>query len=223
MIKTTDLREVLKDAHAHFFFFKGDQAMRLRLWDIGEDYILIDVPVGAPMHKTLLGLIPTLDGSAVYEIEAQIESEPLPDQMPDTLRLRVDPSQVKKVNRRVYPRVSFTPPIDATISIEGEDKKIAARIINLSAGGLRAETLEELPPDRSLLFNFEIACDDEIHEVLRAGKIVYELPIESGYSYGIKFETDQDETLQKFEEASVDTLEKTVDLLSLVNKLLVRQ
>lgn len=218
-----NLRDVLKDAHAHFFFYKGEEAMRLRLWEISDDYILIDIPVGAPMHKTLLGLIPTLDGTAVYEIEGKVESEPLPEQMPDTLRLRVDPSQVKKVNRRVYPRINFTPPIDATVTVAGEDRKFAARIINLSAGGLRVETLDELPPDRDLIFNFEIACDDEIHEVIRAGTIVYELPIESGHAYGIKFAGDQDETLQKFEEASVDMLEKTVDLISLVNKLLVRQ
>ncbi len=218
-----DLRDMLKDAHAHFFFYKGEEPVRLRLWEISEDYILIDVPKGAPMHKTLLGLIPTLDGTAVYEIEGKVESEPLPEQMPETLRLRVDPSHVKKVNRRIYPRVNFTPPIDATVTIAGEDRKFAARIINLSAGGLRIETLEELPPDRALVFDFEITCDDEIHEVSRVGKIVYELPIESGHAYGIKFAGDQDETLMKFEEASVDTLEKTVDLISLVNKLLVRQ
>jgi hypothetical protein len=219
----SDLREVLKDAHAHFFLIKGEEAKRLRLWQILEDYILIDMPVGAPMHRTLLGLIPTIDGAAVYEIEGRIESEPLADQIPNTLRLRIDPSAVKRVNRRTYPRVSFTPPIDATIAIEGHKKNIAGRIINLSASGLRVETLEELPPDRTLTFNFEIECDDEIHEISRTGLIVYELPIDSGYAYGIKFELDKDDTLRMFEEASVDSLDKTVDLISLVNKLLVRQ
>ena len=220
--KITDLREVLKEAHAYFFLLKGSETLRLRLWEIKEDSIIIEMPKSARMHKTMLGLIPTIEGSAVYEIEGAVDNEELPEEMPDTMRLRVDPSKVKRVNRRVYPRISFTPPIEAVIVVEGSDRTVAATIINLSAGGLRIETLDELPPDKKLTFKFEIECDDEIHVLSPAGTVVYELPSNAGHSYGVKF-LGEEKAFLKDEEADIESIERTVDMMTLVNKLLVRQ
>lgn len=220
--KTKDLREVLREAHAHFFMLKGEQTFMLKLWEIKEDSIIIDLPKSASMHRTMLGLIPTLDGSAVYEIEGKVESELAPGQMEDTLRLSIDPERVRKVNRRLFPRVNFTPPIDVVIVVEGSDKAVVGSVINMSAGGLRVETSKELPPDRRLTFKFEVECDDEVHVLSPTGMIVYEVPSDAGHAYGVRFGRDEDDTLKEGEEASVDAIERTVDLISLVNKLLVR-
>lgn len=223
MAKTNkDLREALREAHAHFFLLKGRETIRLRLWEIKDDAIIIDLPKGVAMRRTILGLIPTLDGGGVYEVEGEVDSEVLPDEMADTLRVRVDPSKVRKVNRRVYPRVSFTPPIDVVIVPEGIDKAVVGKVINMSAGGLRVETLEDLPVDRKLTFRFEIEIDDEVHVLSPAGTVVYEVPSNAGHAYGIKFAGEK-KAFEKDEEADIESMERTVDLMTLVNKLLVRQ
>ncbi len=218
-----DLREVLREAHAHFFMLKGGETMRLRLWEIKEDCIVVDLPKSASMHRTVLGLIPTIDGSAIYEVEGRVESEVLPDQVPDTLRLVIEPGKVKRVNRRIFPRVSFTPPIDAVIIVEGSDKAIVGRIINLSAGGLRVETVTELPPGKRLTFRFEVELEDEVHVLSPKGTVVYEVPSGAGHAYGVKFTDEEAQALGRGEEASVEAMERTVDLMTLVNKLLIRQ
>lgn len=220
--KKNDLREALREAHAHFFLLKGKETVRLRLWEIKEDVIIIDLPKGVAMRKTLLGLIPTIDGGGVYEIEGQVDSEALPDEMPDTLRVRVDPSRVRKVNRRVYPRVSFAPPIDVVIVAEGSDKAVVGKVINMSAGGLRVETLEDLPVDKRLTFRFEIELDDEVHVLSPSGTVVYEVPSNAGHAYGIKFAGEK-KAFGGDDEADIESMERTVDLMTLVNKLLVRQ
>jgi hypothetical protein len=220
--KKMDLRQVLKDAHAHFFLLKGDETIRLRLWEIKEDCIIIDLPKSIAMRRTVLGLIPTIDGAGVFEIEGQVDSETSPDEMSDTLRLRVDSSKVRKVNRRVFPRISFTPPVDVVIVAEGSDKAVVGKVINLSAGGLRVETLEELPPDKKLTFKFEIELDDEVHVLSPAGIVVYEVPSDAGHAYGVKF-TGEKKAFKKDDEADIESMERTVDLMTLVNRLLVRQ
>jgi hypothetical protein len=217
-----DLRDVLSEAHAYFFLLRGEETIRLRLWDIKEDSIVIDMPESASMRRTLLGLIPTLDGSAVYEIDGAVDAEADPEQMPDTLRVRVDPGKVKRVNRRLFPRVHFTPPIDAVILVTGEDRTVFGRILNLSAGGLRVETMEALPPERRLIFNFEIECDEITHVLSPAGAIIYEIPSNAGHAYGVRFETSEGKAVVKGEEASLESIERTIDLLTLVNTLLVR-
>jgi len=214
-----DLREIIKHPHAYFFLLKGDEATRLRLWDVREDSIVIDIPKDAPMRKTVLGYIPLIEGNGVYEMEGELDAEPFPDQMPDTMRLKVDPERVKQLNRRVYPRASFTPPLQADLSWSGRDKKIAGRIINLSAGGLRVETLEELPPELPINFDFEVECDDEIHVISLTGKIVYDIPMQTGHAYGVKFLREQDQEDYPIKEATIQTLDETIDLMRLVNKL----
>jgi hypothetical protein len=217
-----DLRQVLKEAHAHFFLLKGDETIRLRLWEIKEDCIIIDLPKSIAMRRTVLGLIPTIDGAGAYEIEGQVDSETSPDEMSDSLRLRVDPSKVRKVNRRIFPRISFTPPIDVVIVAEGSDKGVVGKVINMSAGGLRVETLEELPADKSLTFKLEIELDDEVHVLSPAGIVVYEVPSDAGHAYGIKF-TGEKKAFKRDDEADIESMERTIDLMTLVNRLLVRQ
>ncbi|MFH0799186.1 MAG: PilZ domain-containing protein [Pseudomonadota bacterium] len=223
--ETLDLREALIDAHAHFFFLKGQEAMRLRLWQILSDAVVIDRPVGAPMRRTVLGYIPTLDGNGVYEIEGTVSSEPLPDQMPDTIRIDVDPSTVRLVNRRLYPRVSFAPPLEATATADEEKTVIPAKIVNFSAGGLRVETPTALSPARVYTFRFIIETEDETHDLNLAGMIIYELPLEAGHAYGVRFgrPSEAKKAEAPNEEAPVESLERTVDLLGLVNRLLVRE
>ncbi len=219
--KPADLRDVLKDAHAHFFLLKGDQITRLKLFEIRADAIVIEMPVAAPMRRSLLGLIPTLDGSAVYEIEGTVEPDPLPDQMPDTLRLRVDPKGIRRVNRRLFPRVSFTPPIPGEIVTDGVAGSFPCRIVNFSAGGIRVETSEELPADTGFIVRFEIELNDEVHALSPHGRIVYQMPLESGFAYGVKF--SELEQRAPGEEASLFTITQTADLIALVNKLLVKR
>lgn len=216
-----DLRELLIDAHAHFFFLKGAHAMRLRLWQIAPSAIVIDLPQGAPMRKTVLGFIPTIDGNGIYEIEGRVNPEGLPDQMPGTLRVDIEPGQVRRVNRRLYPRFSFTPPLDATATPGGEKKSIPVRIINFSAGGLRVESNRPLAPDKEHAFRFRIEIDDEIHDLMLPGRIVYALPMEGGHAYGVKFLFPKPKAAGG--EAPVEALDQTVDLLGLVNLLLVRE
>ncbi|MFA5811390.1 MAG: PilZ domain-containing protein, partial [bacterium] len=150
-------------------------------------------------------------------------SEELPDQMPGTFRLKVDPAGVRKVNRRLFPRFSFAPPIAATATPEGWERPVAGRLINLSAGGLRIETDEPLPADCAIAFRFDVESDDEIHSIARIGSIVYEVPMQSGFAYGVRFGRDEEDTISGEVEASVESLDKTADLLNLVNRLLVRR
>jgi hypothetical protein len=223
---TASLRDVLKDSQAYFFLLrgglKGGGADMLRLWEIAEDSIVIDMPSGAPLRRTVVGLIPTVDGSAIFEIEGRIEREPLPDQMEGTIRVVVEPSSVRRVNRRAYPRASFAPPIAGTATPEGSGERTPVRIINLSAGGLRAESESRLPVKEPITFRFEIELNEEVHEMALRGRVVYEIPMESGHSYGISFARDEEDTLGNAEETPIDSIEKTVDLMNLVNKLLVK-
>ncbi len=215
-----DLRETLIDAHAHFFFLKGDRASRVRLWQVLPDGFVIDAPSGAPMHRTVLGYVPTLDGAGVYEIDGSINPDTLPDQMPGTIRVDVDPAHVRKVNRRLFPRVSFTPPIAASATAEGEARSFPVRIVNFSAGGLRVESERELSPEKTHLFSFRSETDEEVHDLRLKGQIVYELPLDGGHAYGVKF---LEAARGRGGEAAVESLDQTVDLLGLVNKLLVRE
>ena len=214
-----DLRELLIDAHAHFFFLKGEGATRVRLWQILPGGVVIDAPRGAPMRKTVLGYIPTLDGAGVYEVEATINPEPITEQVPGSIRLDIDPSRVRRVNRRLYPRVSFTPPIEGSATPAGEKKAVPIRIINFSAGGLRIESERELAAGTVHVFRFKVELDDEVHDLKLAGNILYELPIAGGKAYGVKF---QEPGKSEKGEASVESLDQTVDLLAFVNRLLVR-
>lgn len=218
-----DLRKILKDAHAHFFLMNGEQVLSLKLWEIRKDSLVIQKPIGAPMRKTVVGLIPTLDGTCVYETEGFVELKELPDQMMGTIRIVVNLESVRKVNRRVYPRVSFAPPIPATITPKESKSALAAKIINLSAGGLRVECEKELPLNEILTFSFEIECDNELHSIKRNGKIVYEVPMQATHAYGVKFlEEGEEEALRKDKEVPLGSIEKTVDLINLINRLIVR-
>lgn len=215
---SVDLREMLIDAHAHFFFLRGMEASRVRLWQILSDSLVIDKPAGAPMRRTILGYVPTIDGAGVYEIEGTINVEPLPDQMPNTVRIEVNSSGIKKVNRRLYPRYSFTPPLDAEALAEGRKCSLDVKIVNLSAGGLRIESMTQLSPKSAYIFKFKIDIDDEIHELALKGTVLYELPSEGGFSYGIRFGNEAGD-----EEAPIENLDQTVDLLGLVNRLIVTE
>jgi len=216
-----DLREMLIDAHAHFFFLQAKGPQRLRLWEIHEDSLVVDRPSAAAMHKTVVGLIPTLDGKGVYEIEGTVEPDALPDQTPETIRVHVSPSGVRKLDRRNYPRAHFAPPIVATIAFKGGTPPLAARVVNLSAGGLRIETDRELPADSAFRLSFEVECEDEIHEIVREAQILYTFPMEAGFSYGAKFVSRTTTMADGKREAPLEEIEKTVDLLDLVNRLLV--
>lgn len=217
-----DLRELLIDAHAHFFFLKGDEAMRVKLWQILPDALVIEMPVGAPMRKTVLGYIPTLDGNGVYEVEGKICTEPRTDQMPNTICVEVDSNCVRRINRRLYPRVNFTPPIEGSALPDSGKKAISIRIVNFSAGGLRIEAVSEMSAATVYNFRFKIETEDKTHELKLPGMIVYEFPIADGKSYGIRF-GQKPEVPSALEEAPVEMLEQTVSLLNLVNKLIVSQ
>lgn len=216
-----DLREVLKDAHAYFYILKGVGVERLRMWDILPDSVILDVPTNAPLRKTILGYIPTLKGNAIFEVEGTISNEPVPDQMDKTIRVIVNPENARRVNRRLFPRYSFTPPLVASIISSGGSKKgILGTITNLSAGGLRVEAPEQLLPDAFYTFEFDVNLDDETHSFSLPGSIVYEIPIDTGYAYGVRF-SGQDESVRSCGEIPVKALDRTVDLLNLINKLMV--
>ena len=217
-----DLRDLLIDAHAHFFIIKGHGASRLRLWQILPEGIIIDMPKGASMHRTVLGYVPTLDGKGVYEIDGRISPETLPDQLEGTVLVEVDPSRVKRVNRRVYPRVSFTPPIKGTAEVTGQ-KPHTISIINMSAGGLRIQSSSALDPAQPFRFRFVIETEDEVHRLNLQGAVVYELPAEKGHLYGVRFGELSEEAELEGGEAPVEALDATIDLLELVNRLLVHQ
>jgi len=219
--KKMDLREILKDAHAHFYILKGAEVERLRMWDIQPDSIVIDVPRNAPMRRTILGYIPTLMGNAIYEIEGTVSNEPLPDQMDNTLRIKIAPGNARRVNRRLFSRYSFAPPANAKV-ISGNEEELAGKIINLSAGGLRVEVPVQLSPDMEYSFEFEIKLDDDIHALALPGSIVYEIPLDVGFSYGIRLGLPEEEPAQPTDEAEVESLDRTVDLMNLVNKLIMR-
>ena len=191
------------------------------MWQITDNAVIVDITVGAPMRKKILGYIPTLDGSTVYEIEGTINTEDHPDNMPNTIRIEIDPANITKLNRRLYPRINFTPPIDVTIISDKATEPQTGRITNFSAGGLRVETSKELSAEKIYTFEFTIETEDEDHELKLDGKIVYEIPAAQGFVYGIKFGKNKKEKLGKTE-ASVQELDRTVDLLELVNKLLIR-
>lgn len=216
-----DLRDVLKDAHAHFYILKGAEIERLRMWDILPDSVILDVPTNAPLRRTILGYIPTLKGNAIYEVEGTISNEPVPDQMDNTIRVIVHPENARRVNRRLFPRYSFTPPLVASVIIPGGSKKgIIGTIINLSAGGLRVEVPEQLLPESFYTFEFDVNLDDETHAFSLPGSIVYEIPVDTGYAYGVRF-ADRDESAKSGGEIPVKALDRTVDLLNLINKLMV--
>lgn len=222
MKKSGDLRNALEKAQPRFFMMRGGDYQKLRLIEVLVDSIVIEMPVDAPMRRSVVGIIPTVDGSGVYEVDGEVDAEPAPGQPEGTIRLMLDPSKVRKVDRRGYPRVSFTPPIDAEIEMPGAGT-MKASIINMSAGGLRVETSGELPPEKFLTFRFEIPVDDEIHEMALEGRIVYEIPHEGYRSYGVKFgRTQEDETLPEGD-GYVDEADRTVDLMNLVNRLLIRE
>lgn len=221
----SDLRERLIDAHAHFFFLKGAKALRVKLWQIREGSLIVETPRGAPMRKTVLGYLPTLDGNGVYEVEGTVNPDPLPDQMAGTLRIDVPPRGVKRINRRLYPRHHFSPPLQGQATPKDGKASIPIQVVNFSAGGLRVECARELAAQMPHLFRFTLEFDDESHDLKLPGKILYELPAEGGgYSYGIKLITSKGKALGKAakKEAPVEALDQTVDLLSLVNRLLVR-
>jgi hypothetical protein len=220
--KKEDLRPVLKDAHAHFYLLKDDETIRLRLWEITEDSLVIDRPEGMPMKRTALGYIPTLDGNAIFQMEGKIETTPLPDQLENTIRIVVDPSKVRRVDRRLYPRVSFTPPLAVSVSPEGGGKEIRGSIINLSASGLRLETSEGLLPSEVYTFKFEVDLDDEIHAYSPVGMVVYDLPSDAGHAYGIRFGRPKDREMRGGE-VPIGPLDTTINLMELVNRLLLSE
>jgi len=221
--KKTDLREILKDAHAHFYILKGEGAERLAIWEILDDSIIIDIPTGAPMRRTVLGFIPSLAGNSIYEIEGTVNQDAAPNQMNNTLRIAIGPGGVKKVNHRLFQRYSFTPPLEAKVTISPKHKKIAGRIINLSASGLRVEVPDQLAPDHECVFEFDIEIDDEVHSLRLEGMIVYEIPLDMGYAYGVQLgNIDEDKKMLSTDEAPVKELDLTVDLMSLVNRLIIR-
>lgn len=219
----TDLREILIDAHAHFFFLKGGEAKRVRLWQILPSLLIIDMPKNAPLLKTVLGYIPTIDGCDVYELEGKISTEPVPDQPSGTICIEVSSSGIRKLKRRLYPRVSFTPPLDVLIVAGSEKKAMSGKIINFSAGGLRVETPAKLTPTEKYSFRFTIETEDESHEMGLSGTPVYELPDGKNFVYGIRFGTARPAKGAKKKEASLDEIDRTIDLIGLVNKLLVKE
>ena len=218
-----NLEEMVKDAHAHFFLIKGDEALRLGMWEIGPNYIVVDVPSESPLRKTALGYIPTLDGKSVYEIEGKINADPLPDQMSNTIRIEIDLDKVKKINRRLYARYNFAPPIKVDVDADTLDEPVQGRLINLSAGGLRLETELTLEANKIHTFTFEIELDNMIHSFAMDGNVLYEIPLDEGYAYGVKFDTTPEEDDYEQKEVSVETLDRTVDLMGIINKLLMKK
>lgn len=216
-----DLREILDEAHASFYLLKGGEAKRLRLWEITPDALVIDCPRGAPLWKTVLGYIPTLDGDAIYEIEGRLEPKRTREQMDNTIRVVVDPASVKRVQRRLFPRFHFAPPIEVSIVPEERGRTLVGKIDNISGGGLRVETREALSPEQVYTFQFEIELDDAIHAYALPGQVLYEIPTETGLAYGVKFGRPEDFEKQGGE-VPIESIDGTVDLLELVNRLHVR-
>ncbi|MBT3181958.1 MAG: PilZ domain-containing protein [Deltaproteobacteria bacterium] len=221
MAKNT-LKDVLSDAHAHFYILKGEQIERLRMWEITDDAIVIDVPTDVPMRKTILGFIPTLMGNAIYEVEGEVSNEEIPNQMENTILVKIKPGNARRVNRRLYPRFNFAPPAKVIISNENNIEGIDGKLINISGGGVRVEVAKQLPANVDHMFEFEIEVDDETHAMALIGTVVYEIPLDNGYAYGVRFGVANPEEAAPTDEVSVKALDKTIDLLGLVNKLLVR-
>jgi len=220
-IKGGGLKAVLKDTKPYFFMMKSDGYERLRLLEVRDDSIVIATPKGAPMRKTMLGIIAFSDGSGVFEVDGSVEAEE--GAATGSIRLMLDSTKLKKLERRAYPRVSFAPPLEASATIEGKTVRIPARIVNLSASGLRVETHDALPPDRLIKFRFDVDLEDEVHELDLEGRIVYEIPLEGGHSYGVKFGRTGSDTTVSDDEEFVSDSERTADLINLVNRLLIRE
>jgi hypothetical protein len=214
MTRTPELTTVLADTHPLFYRADGQRTERLVLWEIRPQEIVISPPVGAPLHRTMLGFIPTQDGMAVYELEGTVEIEPLPDQMDDTIRLRVDPSCVKRLNRRQYPRARFDETIEVTVE-RADGFRASGRLFDLSAGGLRVETDGPFVAGEHCRFLFEIGLDDETHLFEMNAHVVRTTPSEYGFFVQARFDREEIET-----DARAD---QTVDLVRVVNRLLVRK
>lgn len=205
-IEKKTVRTMLEGAQPYFYMMRPDGCERLRLLEVRDDSIVIAAPKGAPMRRTMLGIISFADGSGVLEVDGRVEAED--GAAEGSIRLALDPAKLHKMERRAYPRVSFAPPLAAAARVQGSAADMPVRVVNLSAGGLRVESAERLPPDRPIAFRMEIEMEDEVHEISPEGRIVYEIPIEGGHSYGVSFGDDG---------------ERTADLISLVNRLLIRE
>ena len=174
------------------------------------------------MRRTILGYIPSLEGDSIFEIDGMVSPEELEDQMPGTVRVIVTPEKVRKLNRRIYPRYSFAPPAPAKLMPEDGGLTTDCRIINMSAGGLRIEAPIKLSPDEKYFFEFEVEVDGEMNSLKLKGRIVYEISLKHGFSYGVKFERAKGEEEIDGGEASIGSIDRTIDLFSLVNKLILR-
>ncbi len=210
-----NVRAILDGAQPFFYMMKPDGYEKLRLLEVRDDSIVIELPKGAPMRRTMLGIITFADGSGVLEVDGRVEAEP--GAKAGSIRLALDASRLNKMERRAFPRISFAPPLEASARAQGSATGIPVRIVNLSAGGLRVESAEKLPPDKPIAFRMEIEIDDEVHELSPEGRIVYEIPIEGGHSYGVSFGHGA-KSVQLG-----DDDERTVDLINIVNRLLIRE
>jgi len=212
-----DIRNILNDAHAFFYMLKNNGIQRLKLWNITEDSIIVDLPKGAPLRSTVLGYLPTLDGSAIFEIEATASCDEIPEQMKNTIRFILKPENIKRINRRMFPRYIFSSPQKLTIKRQGM-KAANGSITNIGAGGMRINTSKKLSVDKAYRFIFELNTSEEIHDVDINGTTAYEIPMEKDFSYGIRFENPE---VQNGGETDTQSMDKTINMIQLINKLIV--
>jgi hypothetical protein len=217
-----DLRDILTEAHAFFFLLGAHDPIRLNLFEIRKDGLVIETPQGSPMRSTILGYIPKLDGRGIYEIEGNVDAQQTPPELPHTIFIRVDPNLIILKNRRIYPRYNFSQPVEGTLFFENRKDSLPIHIENISAGGLRVECIQQLEIHATYLFSFEIELEDEIHDLELRGKIVYEHPSKYGHSYGVQFVGTVAEVEGKEVEVSIKQLDRTIDLMRLVNKLFIQ-
>ncbi len=223
MTDAMSLQDILHDAHAYIYLLQTDQTERLRLWDITSDSIIMDIPQHTSINDTITGYIPTLSGDGIFEVHGKITSDLLTDQMENTVRVITPPHQIKKVNRRIFPRYCFTPPLDAEIGLASQPCHLIGKIVNLSASGLRIETPESLHANQMHHIAFEIDYNNHLHTFDINSRIVYEIPLSNGFAYGISFDTHLKERTSVYDEVNINDTDTTIGLLDIVNKLIITQ
>jgi hypothetical protein len=151
------------------------------------DGLEIDRPTSMESGNTVHGFVARMEGGGVFEITGILENAPDAPTEEGRSFLRVEPSGARILDRRLYERITFSPPLPAVISWKDEDGTRTGRVITFGAGGLRIETDEPLRVNRTMNFQFEVPCGGEKHGLNLSGSVVYEQASAPGYIYGVKF------------------------------------
>lgn len=214
------LRDILKDIYNYFHLQSGDNKEKLNLLDIHADSIVIDMPSNMPKGHTIRGYIQRQSGNLFYSIEGVIETSPLPGQKPNTLRIKVDPSRVKSLDRRLFPRHVFLMQPDAMIVSQDEGEVLSGSVINLSPAGVRIEVPEQLSLEKIYLVTFEIALDGIIYSLALSGRPLSETMLSESFAYGLELGNQPSDRSVTIEDGTDSP--PNVELTTLIDRLIKR-